>query len=124
MLKSLILLGLVLTTGTVQAEKLADYLIQHTWIMKRSTGVGKVETVWRFRPDGTGRAQLNIVKNRKTSVYNHRFEYAIEGEKIFIQDEIGDEWKGYFGNSTWTFRNDQIVGDVKFREEELIFRHE
>lgn len=101
-----------------------DHLTGHTWIMQRSTGVGLVETIWNFRADGTGKARLVIKKRGKTSVYNHRFEYSVAGEKIFIQDEIDEQWKGHFGNSTWTFRDNEIIGDVKFREEVLIFRHE
>ncbi|MDA0790904.1 MAG: hypothetical protein O2780_15785 [Proteobacteria bacterium] len=105
-------------------DPVMDTLVENRWRMVRKTGVGLVETIWHFQQDGTGLIRLEVTRDGRTTTYQHRFDFELDGNRITIQEEIEAMWRGYFGVSTWTLNEGKIVGDVTFRDEVLVFSHE
>ena len=98
-----------------------DELVQNIWKMERQTGLGNVKTVWMFFEDGSGIAYQKVLRDRKVSVKHHQFTYSIKGERITIQEEIDQEWQGYFGVTHWKLQDKKLMAEDKFRKEDISF---
>lgn len=103
------------------ADGIKDQLVRNVWKMERQTGMGDVTTVWLFFEDDSGVAYQKLASGNEVSTYNHRFTYEIDKGRVIVQEDIEEKWKGHFGVTRWRFAGNRLIGEVKFRNQALIF---
>lgn len=119
--KILLVLFIVLFSNIVAADAVKNELVQNVWKLERNTSLGKVNTVWMFFEDGSGRAYQKIDDYGRIKTKNHKFTYSINDGHIIVQEEIAKEWEGHFGVTRWRLIDHKLICDVQFREEVIIF---